>query len=257
MKNNHTNWVTKLNRQYFITVLVLALISSSYAALSCSGNLCVLNQIHQESGDDFSLLPTSYPSQIFSDAPLSHSMVIDDFTVNSTTLSISRVSALFRAQSGFTSFQDISKFSVSIFSSIENASTNIIGDIAYHELGLSEGVSITQVIDGSGNFEYGLVNISLLLALPGPGTYWIGIAPNAESGKQFFLQSADPLVSGGQNSLFINPGEGFAVGTMVHIGHDASYSITAIPEPSCLTYTLAMVMCLGLYRHRSPSSSTF
>ncbi len=225
-------------------LLILFTVSSAYAA-------SVINQIHHVSADDLSILPNPFPSQIFSDFPLSSSMVLEDFAVTNAELKITKVSALFRAINGFDSFQDVTSIHVSVFDDLTLASTTLEGNIANEQLSLAEAILITKVVDGSGTYEYGRVDIEIVITLPTPGKYWIGIAPEATSDKQFFLQSATPAVSGGQNAQFANPGGGFAVDPLLNVGHDASYAITAVPEPSSLTYSIVFSLSLCLYRRRS------
>jgi hypothetical protein len=223
--------------------------SQGYAVL-------VLNHIHHVSGSNLSLLPNPAPSQIFPDAPLSNSLVIEDFTVTGADLRITRVSGLFRALAGFTSFQDVINYKI-IFDNSGTVSPTLAGNVANLTISPGVGVTVTQLLDGTTAYQYGRVDIDLDVLLPSAGQYWIGIAPIADSQKQFFLMSATPPISGGQNARFVNPGEGFLQGPVVNLGHDAAYAVTAVPEPGALPLWLMGAACCLSKRSRRPSGRDF
>lgn len=58
------------------------------------------------------------------------------------------------------------------------------------------------------------------------------------------MGSKQPAVLGAgtaDDAYFVNPGQGFGLGTHLLVNYDAAYSVRTVPEPS-----LALVLCFGL-----------
>ena len=220
----------------------------------CSEAAIVLDHIHHSSGDDFSLLPSPLPSQVFTDNSDYNSMVLEDFIVSESELKITRVSGFFKALAGFSSFQMIAAYQVSIFNDVGLAAGTLSGNIA-DLLAAVSMITVSQVFDGSGSFEYGAVSIDIDVTLPSSGRYWLGIAPVADSATQFFLERAVPADSGGQNAYFANPGEGFGLTALSNIGYDAAYSVVVVPESSTVLYFVALPWIVCFQRRRTGCTS--
>ena len=220
----------------------------------CSEAAIVLDHIHHSSGDDFSLLPSPLPSQVFTDNSEYNSMVLEDFIVSESELKITRVSGFFRALAGFNSFQMITAYQVSIFTDVGLAAGALSGNIV-DLLAADSMISVLQVFAGSGSFEYGVVSIDVDVILPSSGHYWLGIAPVADSSTQFFLESAMPSASGGEDAYFANPGGGFGLTALSNSGYDAAYSVIAIPESSTILYFVALSWIVFTQRRRTGWSS--
>lgn len=210
----------------------------------------VLNQIGDVASYDLDAIPGPVPSQIFTDFIGYDCMILEDFTVEAGELEVLNVSALFRAQSGFTGFQNVQGYSLNFFSSPTQAISGLSGDIASLFVIAGSGAHVTEIIDPGGSHEYGLVSLNVNVSLPVIGQYWVGVSPvsaSAVSG-QFFLHSgggAAPLVTGDAGAVFANPGEGFGLGPTSILARDFAYSISVVPEPSAAGMAiLGVIGCL-------------
>jgi len=100
---------------------------------ACSG-IChgafVLDQIGGSGSYNLNVGSGPTPSQIFTDFPDYSCAVLENFTVTSSELEITNVSALFRAQGGFIGFQSVSGYSLNFFSNPALASASLTGDVA-------------------------------------------------------------------------------------------------------------------------------
>ncbi len=175
-------------------------------------------------------------------------MVLEDFDADSTELKITRISAVFRAEAGFATFQQVSAYQVSIFSNLSVSNGTLLGDVASLQVAAGSGVSLSQLVDASGDHDYGRVDLDLEISLPAAGHYWVGVAPLSDSTRQFYLTASGPAVSGGQNAWLANPDDGYGLGVGAALNQDYSYSLTAVPEPTSSAVALAAL--LGLLQRR-------
>jgi hypothetical protein len=224
----------------------LSILSAWLLAADCHG-ATILNQVGDAGTYDFGSLPNPTPSQIFTDFPDFNCMVLEDFTCTGSELEITSVEALFRADGGFAAFQEVQGFMVNVFSDSALLAGTLAGDIASLTMIAGLGVSVTQVLDGSGNHEYGLVNLDLNLSLPSPGKYWIGVSPIASSAVagQFFMQPSNATIPQAANARFANPAQGFGGDALSVLGSHFAYSVTAVPEPA-FTFPSALILCACL-----------
>lgn len=197
----------------------------------------VLNQVGDVALYDFELLPPPTPSQIFTDFPDFSCTVLEDFTVNSSGLRVIQVSVLFRAQAGFVAFQDVQGYQLSFFSDVNLATAALTGDAGYALVPPGPAASVTQIVDLSGNHEYGLVVLDVDVVLPSAGTYWVGVSPIAASSVagQFFVQTSNQGITGDANARLANPGLGLGAGALSTPGSHYAYAVTAVPEPGVLS----------------------
>ena len=210
-----------------------------FTLFGTAGGAVVLNQIGDVSAYDFGAAPGPTLSQMFADFPDYDCTVLEDFTVSSTELRITQVSALFRAQAGFISFQNIQGYYLNFFSSPELAATSLTGDVASVVISPGSGAAVTQIIDNAGPYEYGLVSFSVNIPLPSAGNYWVGVSPKSSvTTDQFFLLNSGAtgaLTPGNANGKWANPGLGFGEGALVAKNLNYAYAVTAVPEPATIT----------------------
>ena len=219
----------------FVTLTLactLALCESSYSAV-------VLDQIGEVNAYVFAAPPGPSPSQIFTDFPSYDCMVLEDFTVSTTELTLTQVSALFRAQGGFGSFQAVQGYSLNIFSAANLAATSLSGDVASLMMVAGSGAAVTRIVDGGGGGEYGLVSLDVTIALPSAGTYWVGMSPMSTLAAtgQFFLMNSGAtgvVTPGNANGKLANPGLGLGSGALSSPNLNYAYSVTAVPEPAAV-----------------------
>ena len=135
----------------------------------------VLNQIGPVTS--YVLGGQSTISQIFTDTSAYDCMAIDDFTVSSSELRVTNVSALFQAYAGFAMFGNVAGYQLSFFSAPDAAGSDLLGDVGSLLVISGGGASVIQVND-----DYGLVSLNVDFTLPAAGTYWVGVAPVADAG---------------------------------------------------------------------------
>jgi hypothetical protein len=225
-------------------------------ALACGAILpgsaaVVLNQIGDVNAYLFDALPGPTPSQIFTDFPSYDCTVLEDFTLTGTELRITQVSVLFRAQGGFISFQDIQGYYLNFFSDPGLAATTLTGNVASFEITPGAGATVTQVIDGSGTYEYGLVSLNVDIAMPSAGNYWVGVSPKAPvSSGQFLVMSngatGTSVTPGNANGRLANPADGFGAGALTATNLDYAYTVIIVPEPNVSALWL-IGACGGLW----------
>jgi hypothetical protein len=245
---------TRIHRKllFFFLPLVTWLPQGALSAI-------VLNQIGPLSPFDSSQLPPPGPSQIFTDFPASSCAVIEDFSVTADALRVTQVSALMRAQGGFQRFEDVLAYRLDIFSDANLAGSNLAGDVGSVLIPAGAGASVTQIIDASGNHEFGLVVLNVDVPLRLAGIYWVGVSPVAANSVagQFFLQTSKTDTSGTANARLANPGLGLGAGALSILDSHFAYAVTAeeaIPEPGVLALAFLGAGCWLFQRtRRSPS----
>ena len=200
----------------------------------------------------------SAPSQIVADFPDSSSMVLDDFTVTTTGLRISSISALFRAENGFASFSNLTAYSIAIFSAPGLAATSLTGDIANLQVMAGSGVSVARITGPPGGFDYGLVSLAVDIPLAAAGTYWLGIAPQTNSTIGDFRLLSNgayvPVPPGNNDAKLANPGLELGAGALSSLGADYAYAVATVPEPAAgLLWIIGSIRFL--LRRRRPQST--
>ena len=236
----------KLNR-----IGSLIMVATGYGVVlagSASGAL-VMDQIGQAGTYVGGPQPTL--SQIFDDGPDSVAydcMAIDDFTATQSQLHVTIVSALFQAGGGFSMFQGVTGYQVSVFSAAAAAGGNLAGDVGDLLVLSGAGATVTQIHD-----DLAVVTLQVNINLPAAGTYWVGVAPVASSSVygNFYLQSngaQGPITPVNANGMLANPAGGLGIGVLSLINADYAYSLTAVPEPTSLT--LGLFGALACMRRR-------
>jgi len=204
-----------------------------------AGGAVVLNQIGDVSAYVFGAAPGPTLSQIFPDFPDYDCTVLEDFTVSSAELRLTQVAALFRAQAGFISFQNIQGYYLNFFSTPDLAATRLTGDVGSVMISPGSGASVTQIIDNAGPYEYGLVSLNVDIPMPSAGNYWVGVSlKSTVTTDQFFLMNSGAtgaVTPGNANGIWANPGLGFEAGALVAKNLDYAYAVTAVPEPATIT----------------------
>jgi len=234
----------------FGPVVLLALL---YGAPLTGSAAVVLNQIGDVNAYLFDASPGPTPSQIFTDFPSYDCTVLEDFTLTASELRITRVSVLFRAQGGFVSFGDIQGYYLNFFSDPGLAAVTLTGDVASLEIAPGSGATVTQVIDSSGPYEYGLVTLDVDIPMPSAGNYWVGVSPKAAVATgQFLLMNngaVGDVTAGNSNGKLANPGLGFGVGALTSTNLDYAVSIIGVPEPAGFPLWI-IGACGWLFRRR-------
>jgi hypothetical protein len=222
-----------MKNKWTATCIMVALAGGSTLPGSAA---VVLNQIGDANAYLYDALPGPTPSQIFTDFPSYDCTVLEDFTLTGTELRITQVSVLFRAQGGFISFQQIQSYYLNFFSDPGLAATTLTGDVASFEITPGSGATVTQVIDGSGTYEYGLVSLNVDVAMPSAGNYWVGVSPKAPvSAGQFLVMNSGAtgaVTTGNANGKLANPADGFGAGTLTSTNLDYAYTVVIVPEPN-------------------------
>ena len=161
--------------------------------------------------------------------------VVDDFTITGTT-DITSVSAALLGYSGFSTYGNITSYTVQVYNSQAAAVANLTGNIASINV-LASGVSLTTPYSAAYS---ALADIPLNLLL-GAGTYYFAVTPNLNysPGGQIGVVN-----EGTGNSFQTNPGGAFNLtGNISQLGTNADYEVqgTAVPEPASFA-----ILSLGL-----------
>lgn len=239
----------KANRTFTFGVLTLACGASLFGFAE---GAVVMNQIGDANLYNVAAINDgkNSASQIFTDLVGFDCMVIDDFAVTGTELSISNVAAMVYAPGMFAALQGVAGYRLSIFSSSAMATTSLLGDVDTVVVMAGSGASVIPVKDA----YHGLVSLNVNISLPAAGIYWVGISPVAAYNTgQFYVQHGGAqgmIVPGNGNGMFANPGDGFGVGALTAENVDYAYAITAVPEPSALMLWLLGACGLLGRRHR-------
>ena len=181
----------------------------------------------------------SFASNHYTDVPGSSSVLVDDFTAPASALDITNVTAAVVGFGGtFKSLANVTGWEVAIFTSVPTAATSISGN--YNATVPASGVTLTTPYDTSANS--GLVSIPVNITLPAAGTYYIAVeadnslSANGEvavySTAKGFLGAPAPFPAGGENDFDFNPNPGLFGSVITGETGDASYKVTAVPEPS-------------------------
>jgi hypothetical protein len=200
-----------------------------------AGATIVMDQIGDPDSYNFGA-SANFTSQELRDFPDRDSMALDDFTVTSAELRITKVSALYEARAGITQLSNVPSYRVSIFTDPNDAASDLLGsDSMTWIIPNGPATDVVQVRDTL----YGVLHLMTDITLPGAGTYWVGVAPNSSEGVngQFFLQnggSSVPALPGGSNGYFANPGDGHGMGPLSQHNVDFAYALTVVPEPAAL-----------------------
>lgn len=253
-KSQIIDFVMKINL-HPAAVLALALgAATGFSEGASVLHVPVLDQIGDVSLYNLDAGPGPGPSQVFTDFPEFSSTILEDFIVTSEQLQVTNVTALFRAQAGFSSFQLVAGYALNIFSNPSLAASGLSGDVA--SIFVTAGSGVAEVVDAGGNHEYGLVSLDVNVFLPAAGEYWFGVSPVSAStvSGQFYLQNsgASGGTSGNSDARLANPGDGFGLGVISTSNLNYAYSVTVVPEPSTATFSV-LVGCGWLFRRTRTS----
>ncbi|MCX6866832.1 MAG: hypothetical protein NTV46_11575 [Verrucomicrobia bacterium] len=212
----------------------------------------VMEQIGDATVYNFETPPGPLASQLFPDFPDYDCSVLDDFTVTTDFLTITRIAALFSAQAGFASFLNVQNYTVYIFSADNLATGNLTANVACVMQSTDHDVSVVEINHSD---QYGLVNLVVNIALPTAGTYWVGVTPKSSVPEdKFFLLNngaTGAVTTGNANAQLANPGLGFGVGALSLLKVDAAYTVTVVPEPAAITLWIAGGCALLCRRRRA------
>ena len=225
-------------------------------AVTPAGATIVMDQIGDPDSYNFGA-SASFTSQIFTDFPTRDSMALDDFTVTSAELMLTKVSSLYQAQNGITELSNVPSYRVSIFTDPNDAGSDLLGSDSMTWL-IPSGPAAT--VEQVGSTNYGVLHLMTDITLPGAGTYWIGVAPISSQGVNgaFYLQnggSSAPDLPGGSNGYFANPGNGYGMGPLSQPDLDFAYALTVVPEPAAMALLAIGGVSLLRRRRCGPRSS--
>lgn len=219
-------------------------------AISARADTVLLDQI----GSSFVSGSFIATSQFFEPAYSAYSIAAgDDFTAPASLLKITTVQAVVSGFNGFTSYNAITGWSVEIYSSVAQAGTNLVGNIA--SINLSPAQVTVQV--SAGTTTQALVTLPVDFTLPGAGKYYFAVIPTnpyTTNGQTGITQSG--TTTGGTDGFYANPGRGFITNSTQTINPPADlayrvYATNAVPEPSTYVVLLGIASLGGLYlRHR-------
>ncbi|HRQ76256.1 MAG TPA: hypothetical protein PK098_10095 [Phycisphaerales bacterium] len=216
---------------------------------------CSANIIFDQIGAVPPLDGVAFASQIFEPANAAFNIAaLDDFTVSGGKGSITTVEAIMRGFGGFTSINNVTGWSVEIYSSVAAAGASLTGNAGSAFL-----TSATIVnLGGTFNFHITLDVTGLGLNLA-DGDYWIAVIPHlafSGGGGQLGV-SGSTIEDGpgaGPNAHQANPGGGFGFGPTTQIlsggaPQNLAYRITAVPAPGALALLGIAGLC-GVRRRR-------
>lgn len=227
---------------------------STALALGIAGT-CSANVIFDQIGLVPPLDVAAFASQMFEPANAAfHIAALDDFSVSGGKGSITTVEAIMRGFGGFTSINNVTGWSVEIYSSVAAAGGSLTGDAG------SVFLNTANVVDLGGLFNFhitlDLTGAGLNLA---DGDYWIAVIPHlAFGGGGGQLGVSGSTIEDGPgaapNAHQANPGGGFGFGPTQQIvsggqGVNLAYRITAVPAPSALAL-LGFAGLVGVRRRR-------
>ncbi len=240
-------------KTYRIATCVMVALACGATFPGSAGGAVVLNQIGDVAAYDFGVSPGPTLSQVFPDFPDFDCTVLEDFTITGSELRISHVSALFRAQAGFITFQDIQGYYLNFFSIPDLAATSLTGDVASIVISPGAGASVTPVADSSGTYEYGLVSLNVDIPMPSAGNYWVGLSlKSSVTTDQFLLMHSGAVgvvTPGNANGRLANPGLGLGAGALSGLNRDYAYALTTAPEPGSVMLSI-IAACGWLCRRR-------
>jgi hypothetical protein len=188
--------------------------------------------------------------QVFTDLSFTtfSGLVIDDFTTVAG-YQLTNASVLLEGSYNPTDFQ------VSIWSSIADAASSgdtLNGNTVVQQLVPVANVTTTSIGSPNGSPAVRLdipINLNL-----NAGTYYLGIAPVQDftNNGQLFILANSAANPGGNNAVFINPGNGFGMGTSGQQAFNASLMLqgnlisAAVPEPGSVALLIGMATVGGI-----------
>lgn len=181
-------------------------------------------------------------SQFFGGAQASFDCAaLDDFEVGALG-QLTQVDVVLSTGPTFTTFDNVTNWSVQIYSSPGAAATSLLGDVASAS-GLTATIS---ALDSRFLVSLDLAGAGIDL---GAGTYWIAVIPTMSfpTGGQLFVTHSS---IGGANGQFANPGGGFGLpGNLDDLDVPLAYRVWAVPSPGVLA-VLGLAGVAGARRRR-------
>jgi hypothetical protein len=200
---------------------LLAAACSSLIVAGAQGSTVILDQISGAS------LGGGPASQFFGGDFASFDCAgLDDFEVGALG-QLTQVDVVLTPSATFTTFDNVTNWSVQIYSSPGAAAASLFGDVASAS-GLTATIS---ALDSRFLVSLDLAGSDIDL---GAGTYWIAVIPTMSfpTGGQLFVSSSS---IGGANGQFANPGGGFGLpGNLDDLEFPLAYRVWAVPSPGVL-----------------------
>lgn len=223
--------------------------SLSLAALLAIGSVANADiLIDQITGGTVSGATPFGVDHVFTDMTQFSGLVMDDFTTVAG-YQLTSASILLEGSYNPTGFQ------VSIWDSIANAAASgngLNGNTVVQQLVPFANVTTTSIGNPNGPSAF-RVDIPINLNL-NAGTYYLGIAPLQDfSGNgQLYMLANTAANPGGNNAVYINPGNGFGMGTSGQQAFNASLMLqgnlvsAAVPEPGSVALLVGIATVSGI-----------